>query len=449
MTMLAIAVYSVLSLFIGVPIRIIPIDHLNSLWMLVDRAVLSLVKRLPFVGKTSLLGDGFVLVTPGRNWFYRADPDALMEVFRRRSDFPRCLELTGKFGSHSDVMNVFGPNISTVDGAQWKMQRKLIATYFTEQNNETAMLQNWVSKSPVTTIAPDTRSLTLGVLSKLNTEHDNLSRDFEEPLQTILENCILIMALGPSFFAAWKSWLPRRLVRLHEACAVFQRHMRDTYEDGKISSSSASSPRDHNLMTSLVRASQDNAQSGAGLTEQEIYGNMFVLNSAGHDMAAHTFAFSLYFLAPQPDVQEWVAVKLRRVLGTRPPSERRYGSDFPRLKRRARTDSQVQALVVDDGRGKKTDVVLPPRTMVIPAYSAIQSNQKYWGPIRTFLGWSRDCPGKKFSHVEFHVDPLPLGKEVEDSNGGFRVARERVLKQIESDSAPIRSPLVWTRRDSQ
>lgn len=99
----------------GVPIRIIPIDHTNPIWMLVDRSVLTVLKRLlPFTGGTSFarynfrgwelsdryqshqeLGDAFVLVTPGRNWLYIADPDTLMEVFRRRVDFPRCIELTG------------------------------------------------------------------------------------------------------------------------------------------------------------------------------------------------------------------------------------------------------------------------------------------------------------------------------------------------------------------
>lgn len=98
-----------------VPIRIIPIDHTNPIWMLVDRIVLTVLKRLlPFTAKTSFtrynfrgwelgdryqshheLGGAFVLVTPGRNWLYLADPDVLMEVFRRRVDFPRCTELTG------------------------------------------------------------------------------------------------------------------------------------------------------------------------------------------------------------------------------------------------------------------------------------------------------------------------------------------------------------------
>ncbi|KAK4206941.1 cytochrome P450 [Rhypophila decipiens] len=500
---------------LGVPIRVIPIDHINPIWMLIDRWALAVLNRaLPFIARTSFyrynfrgwelsdryrthqeLGDAFMLVTPGRNWFYLADPDVLMDVFRRRTDFPRCLELTG--------------------------------TCFNEQNHEIvwsqstvlarSMLQNWTTRPSVDTIAPDTRSLSLGVLvragfgesatSKLKRDHGDSRQptNFQQSLQTILENCILIMALGPSFLADWKAWLPQKLIRLHEACSSFQRHMTDLYEAEKRLSSSSS--RDHNLMASLVRAGQDDAKSAGGLTEQEIYANMFVLNFAGHDTTAHTFTFSLYLLAAHPAVQDWVSEELRRVLGDRPPDEWHYNRDFPRLKRCLAvlyetlrlytpvpvakwTESRPQTLVMDRGDGSKTTIVLPPRTMVIPAYSAVQTNPKYWGaealrwrPERwirprtssggtskdkvenlgkvedldldedfltprpgTFLGWSegaRDCPGRKFSQVEFvatmavlfrhwRVEPMLLEGEVDAD-----AARERVLRQIESDSAPV------------
>lgn len=71
----------------GLPIRVIPIDHTNAPWTLLDRKILSLVKRLPgFLGKNSFtrynyrtwelhdryethheVGDVFIIVTPGRN----------------------------------------------------------------------------------------------------------------------------------------------------------------------------------------------------------------------------------------------------------------------------------------------------------------------------------------------------------------------------------------------
>lgn len=111
----------------GFTIRVIPIDHTNALWTLLDRKVLSLVRKLPgILGNNSFtrynfrtwelheryrthheLGDVFIMVTPGRNWLYVADPDIITEIFRRRTDFPQCIQLT-------EILNVFGRNLGTV-----------------------------------------------------------------------------------------------------------------------------------------------------------------------------------------------------------------------------------------------------------------------------------------------------------------------------------------------
>jgi hypothetical protein len=44
-------------------------------------------------------------MSPGANIV--ANPEALMDCFRRRTDFPRCVEMT-------EILNVFGKNLSTV-----------------------------------------------------------------------------------------------------------------------------------------------------------------------------------------------------------------------------------------------------------------------------------------------------------------------------------------------
>jgi hypothetical protein len=113
---------------LGVPLRVIPIDHTNPIWMLLDRKILSIITQLvPSLRSSSFvrhnyrgwelreryfshheLGDVFALVTPGRTWVYIANPDALMDVFRRRTDFPRCLELTGKNSSCSITSVILG-----------------------------------------------------------------------------------------------------------------------------------------------------------------------------------------------------------------------------------------------------------------------------------------------------------------------------------------------------
>lgn len=103
---------------IGVPIRIIPISPLNPFWVLLDRKVLSFLRRLPF-GENSFMrynwrgwevedryrshqemGDIWVLVTPLMNWVYINDAEALMAMYKRPADFPRPVFVNGKCFHH-------------------------------------------------------------------------------------------------------------------------------------------------------------------------------------------------------------------------------------------------------------------------------------------------------------------------------------------------------------
>lgn len=112
---------------IGVPIRIIPVDHINTVWYLVSQRVVSLLRRLPFgladnnitrynyMGfeipirwkSHAQMGDAFILCSPSRIWLYLGDPDVITTMMKRNTDFPHDSELTA-------MLDVFGPNISTV-----------------------------------------------------------------------------------------------------------------------------------------------------------------------------------------------------------------------------------------------------------------------------------------------------------------------------------------------
>ena len=79
------------------------------------------------------------------------------------------------------------------------------------------------------------------------------------------------------------------------------------------------------LMTSFVRAldmhqgeavnvkRSEGPSQQKGLTIDEIFGNIFVINFAGHDTTANTLAFSLLLLAAYPEVQEWVSDELQEI----------------------------------------------------------------------------------------------------------------------------------------
>ena len=63
------------------------------------------------------MGDAFVVVTPGRNWFYLCNAEALTDVFQRRSDSSRPLEIFG--GRPSSTFIVMPANGSRNGQCVW------------------------------------------------------------------------------------------------------------------------------------------------------------------------------------------------------------------------------------------------------------------------------------------------------------------------------------------
>ncbi|KAF3019774.1 hypothetical protein E8E14_011522 [Neopestalotiopsis sp. 37M] len=530
---------------IGIPIRVIPFSPFNPLWSLFDKKVVGLLRRLPLVGENTItryawrgwdledrwrcheeMGDIFIFVTPHYNMIQINDPDATNSIFKRSADFPRPVWV-------NDVLGVFGPNISCAEGQSWKTQRRVATRCFNDANNQIVwsetlglaadMLRYWSSKPSVKSGADDIRTLTLNVLARAGfgksfkfRGHDEEeyatsqteSMSYRESLALILENLVVILAIGPktlAFLAQY--WLPDKLKRVNAAVGAFQQHMTTMYEEQKRVFASGKTSSDNSLMTLLVRASQEAAseKSSEGLTESEIYGNMFTFNFAGHDTTAHSSTFALYFLAANIEVQDWISEEIQAILGDREPKDLNYRADFPRFKRclavlyeTLRLYTVVPAIKWTGDRattltvGDKT-FNLPPKTILLPSYCSLHTDPKYWGsdsltwrPSRwikpgaegtskpgdesmdmnrpgAFLGWSegtRDCPGKKFSQVEFvalmvglfrdwRVDPVK-----KTSNETIEAARQRVLDLIRDDTGwvlllqmlhPEQAPLTWRK----
>lgn len=95
----------------GVPLVVVPISPMNVLWIVVEPLIFRLLDHLPihlgtfgrygrrgwhFHDKAQShleLGDIFALVTPRETFVHLAQPDAILEVFSRRMDFIRPIQL--------------------------------------------------------------------------------------------------------------------------------------------------------------------------------------------------------------------------------------------------------------------------------------------------------------------------------------------------------------------
>lgn len=214
------------------------------------------------------------------------------------------------------------------------------------------MIRYWSSKPSIDSVAEDTRTVSLHVMSsavfgksypfrgsgeaRVSSEEDSTS--YGEALRVILDRCIPLLILGRKNLS--KPWLPKGFRELYQATLVFQEHMTKAYEVEK-QAVIRGEKQGNNLMTALIRASQANANkkdtyTGShqeGLTEEEIYGNIFVFNFAGHDATANSLALGISLLATRPDVQNWIADEINAVLAGVDYEESSYEAVFPQLKR--------------------------------------------------------------------------------------------------------------------
>jgi hypothetical protein len=211
-------------------------------------------------------------------------------------------------------------------------------------------LQYWLSFSrPIRTTDEDTRTLSLHVLSgagfgkkysfqksaeKVKEGH---TFNYRDSIALILENCILILVLGPRILGRLAGWrIFGSLSKIGQATIDFKDHMTTMLIEEKRAIAEGRT-RAATITNSLIRASEESGslkdEEFKGLTEDEIYGNIFVYNFAGHDTTATAFNSALYLLAAFPDVQEWMAEEISSVCGNCDLEAIEFKDIYPRLVR--------------------------------------------------------------------------------------------------------------------
>lgn len=359
---------------------------------------------------------------------------------------------------------MYGPCISTAGWDDWPRHRKVLAAPFNERimsfvwdeslRQATAMLRTWCSPlqstEGISSVQRDTRTLSLNVLAATEfkksydlrgstdtTAVQDEAGSYRDALQTVLDNAIFIMILPYKYLQG--SLMPKKLPRIGNAARSFKKYMVQMLED-ETAALGNNEPGSGGLMGSFVRALDRHEREVAtqpelrgskdgkrGLSIDEIFGNLFVINFAGHDTTANTLAFIMLLLAAHPEVQAWVAEELSTLDTTNDHAvdEWDYEYMFPRLKRcRAVlletlrlyppimslpkwTKDHSQTIQV----GEKT-LVIPPGVGTSVHLLAIHTHQKYWQdplvwrPSRWIIGRKASAAGSKELCEEIWT-PLP------------------------------------------
>lgn len=350
----------------GLPILISPFPPLHAIWPIGGDRIVSFFKSLPFglgsfvyyskfdtfveerYSRFQQLGDAYIIVSPLDNSLVIADPDSIEDVQARWKDFVKPPRMYVP-------LEIFGPNVDTVNGADWQRHRRLTAPPFNERNSDLvwreslnqakSMISSWAKRGEtgVTGTDDDTALLALHVLTgagfgqsfsfdtgltKLTGNH---RMNYRDALRAILAN---VMSLILIRFVPISLYFSRTLRKVKAARDEFGEYMVEMVE-GERQAIKANVQDKANLMSILVRsADADKEQHGrSSMTDEEIYGNLFIYNMAGHETVAGALHHSIIYMSAYPDLQDWVSEEVNHISKGTDISQSDYATIFPRLKR--------------------------------------------------------------------------------------------------------------------
>lgn len=214
------------------------------------------------------------------------------------------------------------------------------------------MAPSWVNQGKMGTMetVPDTATVALHVLTSVGFGvsypfHGGV-RDipaghimtYKDALALCLRNIITFSIFSRKTLS--RSFLPKKLRTLGLAAKEFQTYMEEMLSNQRagVGEREKESP---NLMSALIRASEEARRTQdepvsrhLGLSDEEIFGNIFMFNLAGHESTANTIAASLMLLAAHPEYQEWLTEEIHQVLGSPKGAEGwKYEVVYPKLQR--------------------------------------------------------------------------------------------------------------------
>ncbi|KAF2173809.1 hypothetical protein M409DRAFT_48731 [Zasmidium cellare ATCC 36951] len=427
----------------GIPYVCTPVYTFNTVWLITHRLWMPFIEILPRSWTEEYIellvpeflwnqkheifkkynSDVLIIVAPGANTLYVADADVISQITARRNDFPKPVWMY-------KGIDVYGKNVVSTEGANWRHHRKITSPPFTEKNNvlvwkeslrqAESMMAGWTTKdaevsSPVWSVATEAMRLSLHVISRagfgvgLFWPHEKSDTEipsghkmsYKGALETLLHN-LIIMILTPQWILKY-SPLKMHKVAYQSFCEWGQ-YMREMYNDKRAEVKSGASRDGMDLMGALVKGAgmteeslnDTDAEKGGSqlLTDDEILGNAFVFILAGHETAANTIHFSMLFLAMHMKSQKRLQEDLDSILGDKPATEWDYDRDMPRLfgsMGGAVMNEQLRILPPVIGIPKTTpkdqpqgliyegrNITVPGSCYVTLATAATHRNPKYW-----------------------------------------------------------------------
>ncbi len=334
---------------LNIPLIVAPIGWQDDVWLLCWEWF-KWLKRIPYVDvwfdfsrfcwtqdlryrPHQQYGDVFAIVTPGAVEIVINDAQAVIEVQTKYRNWTKPETLFSLF-------DTFGKNVVGVNSDDWQRHRRIVNPAFQEQSNKLVwdearrqaghMLGTWVengNSATVEAVSKDCVVIALHTLSGagFGQTHDFRSgvreipsghfKSFSETMSFLLQNIILVLLFESLPLPNWI--LPQQIGNAKNAVADFKLYMREAvaYTKGLIQGGSATQTAE--MVTTLIKANEaakrEQKASGTGinarpiyLSDEEVLGNLYILNLAGFETTANALTYAIPYLAAHPEVQEWV-----------------------------------------------------------------------------------------------------------------------------------------------
>lgn len=364
---------------LGIPIIVIPVGWQDDLWIL-TWGLFKWIAYLPnflswwfdfsrFSWQQQLrhqphekYGDVFVIVAPRGNEIIVNDPQAGYEVQARYKQWLKPEPLY-------EIFNTFGQGVISVNGDDWQRQRRIINPAFRESVHKLVWgeslkqarqmldvrMNQYVGRGTLDEVRKDCVLIALHVLSSAGFGHTHdfsgglrqvpqgHVKSFSEALMYLLQNILhvyLFTAIKPlGWLQPWKN------KEINATVAEFREYMKETVAYSRATTQGGGGGQANDIVGALVDADEAAKReekiapnSGFGgkpmhLTDDELFGNLYVFNLAGFETTANALTYTMPFLARQPEVQDWVAEEIDAVIKAGTEQDWTYESAFPALVR--------------------------------------------------------------------------------------------------------------------
>ncbi|CUA70459.1 hypothetical protein RSOLAG22IIIB_04197 [Rhizoctonia solani] len=430
---------------------------------------------------------------------YIADPRAIKTIATQKQRYGKDVKMVGQ------VVGIYGDNIASTEGEDWKRHRKETQRAFNEKSirmvwSETETIMNNLFK--IWDKLDTTEIIVLIVFKKLallvistagfgrriswdTTEDKPSGGRVIMLIPTWAKNLTEKTRAITTAFPEFGGYLDEMVAARRSGTETNNNEMQDD-------PSAVTAP--DSLFNILLSASDEHAGKGEQkLSDRDVVGNAFLFLFAGHETTAHTLSFCLGLLALYPKIQQEVYEQIKQVIGSRDKLEYSDMNDLnlvecvfwealrlypvvtqaPKI---ALEDSVVSVARNGPGAHENTreDFFIPKGANIWMCFTAVHHNPTYWSepekfrPKRflephnkdAFLAFStgsRSCLGRKFAETEGMVALAMLiaryDIKVDEDKfpsipGESILEREaRLLDPVQYITlAPARLPLVFNRR---